>query len=169
MRNFEKLYKGCEKSFLVAVDKAIALQKENQELRSRIAELEAAVESENETFRRIMDEKCPTDERHCTCVPLLRSRIVEMEVVGLRDAKLAISNYERAKVAETRFAELKAAQRWIPVGKRLPDDGIAVLVWDVDIPRRGWLEDGLWQDENQDYLSGVTHWMDLPDAPGWEK
>ena len=31
------------------------------------------------TFRRVLDEKCPTDEVHCTCVPVLRQRIAELE------------------------------------------------------------------------------------------
>lgn len=76
--------------------------------------------------------------------------------------------HRRIEELEDRIAKLESAQRWIRVEERLPDDGIAVLVWDVDIPLRGWLEDGLWQDEKQNYLGGVTHWMDLPQSPRGE-
>ena len=79
--------------------------KEFEELRARIAELEAerrwipvgerlpeaerkckALESENAELRdvigdyrndvsRVLDEKCPSDERHCGCVPILREQL----------------------------------------------------------------------------------------------
>jgi len=69
------------------------------ELRKRIAELEAenerlsqllheckALEAENAELRdvigdyrsdasRVLDEKCPSDERHCGCVPILRDQL----------------------------------------------------------------------------------------------
>ena len=65
-----------------------------EKLTARIEELEAATESENEAFRRIMAEECPTDERHCTCVPLLRSRITELEHVNDRQREY-IAELER--------------------------------------------------------------------------
>ena len=79
----------------------------------------------------------------------------------------------RARIAELEYANdqqeeyilgLEAANRWIPVGERLPDEGSAVLVWDMNAPQVGWLEDGLWQDERQNYLA-VTYWIPLPEPP----
>jgi hypothetical protein len=46
-----------------------ALCDELDEARQQIADFEA-------TTRRIMDEQCPTDEKHCGCVPYLR-RVIE--------------------------------------------------------------------------------------------
>jgi hypothetical protein len=43
----------------------------------RIEELEGESHDMDLMFKRIMEEKCPTDEVHCTCVPLLRNRILK--------------------------------------------------------------------------------------------
>jgi hypothetical protein len=36
-----------------------------------------------EYYRKVIEERCPTDEKHCTCVPALRFRIKELEKVNL--------------------------------------------------------------------------------------
>lgn len=73
-----------------------ALQKENAELKAERAE--AA-----ETHKRIMSEKCPGDEQHCTCVPALRAEIVAdkgelinrgIEIERLRSVLYWYSRYE---------------------------------------------------------------------------
>lgn len=64
-----------------------------EQLTARIAELEAELADYREDFRRVLSDECPTDERHCGCVPILRARI----------------------------AELEAERRWIPVSERLPE------------------------------------------------
>jgi len=46
-------------------------------LQSRIAELEAQAKDWHDNQRTIMQEKCPTDEVHCTCVPTLRKALTE--------------------------------------------------------------------------------------------
>jgi len=46
-------------------------------LQSRIAELEAQLADWQDNQRTIMQEKCPTDEVHCTCVPTLRKALEE--------------------------------------------------------------------------------------------
>jgi hypothetical protein len=46
-------------------------------IRQRIDELEGESHDMDLMFKRIMEEKCPTDEVHCTCVPLLRNRILK--------------------------------------------------------------------------------------------
>ena len=49
------------------------------ELEAEVRELRAYKAGIEATFRRVMDEKCPADEVHCTCVPILRNRIRELE------------------------------------------------------------------------------------------
>jgi hypothetical protein len=46
-------------------------------IRQRIEELEGESHDMDLMFKRIMEEKCPTDEVHCTCVPLLRNCILK--------------------------------------------------------------------------------------------
>lgn len=45
---------------------------------SRLDELEKQVEEFEKHFRSIMDEPC-NDEAHCTCVPFLRTHLLELE------------------------------------------------------------------------------------------
>jgi ribosomal protein L29 len=47
------------------------LKAENAELRTELAERDA-------TYRRIIEERCPTDEQHCTCVPALRQEVARL-------------------------------------------------------------------------------------------
>lgn len=55
-------------------------------LAARVAELEASnVEKDErlsdfiESYQKVIGEECSPDERHCTCVPSLRTRIAELE------------------------------------------------------------------------------------------
>lgn len=52
-----------------------ALRSELADLRQWKADVEAA-------HRQVMDERCPSDEQHCTCVPILRR-----EIADLRESK----------------------------------------------------------------------------------
>ena len=65
---------------MVHSDFSRQLELENAELREWKADVE-------DSHRRIMSEQCPTDEVHCTCVPILRRENAELK------AKLA--EYER--------------------------------------------------------------------------
>ena len=73
-----------------------------------------------------------------------------------------------------RIAELEAAQRWIPVSERLPEDGETVFVIIHDgferfengneVARLTYLGNGNWWSwESERYV--VTHWMPLPQPP----
>jgi len=60
-----------------------------------------------------------------------------------------------------------AAQRWIPVGERMPEDGVPVLTFTNtgDIGPVAWVNDrGRWKWHVDDELI-VTHWRPLPDGP----
>jgi hypothetical protein len=85
---------------------------------------------------------------------------------------------EHAKVADiapavealrARVVELEAAQRWVPVGERLPGEGVAVLVhsmhrgvmvatYDTDGARCAFFGHGV-------AAGTVTHWRALPAGP----
>ncbi len=71
-----------------------------------------------------------------------------------------------------RIAELEA--RWIPVEKRLPEDGKPVLcatdvgvevLWLGEQPRFWLSEQGYAFDNRDPKTANVTHWMPLPEPP----
>ena len=78
----------------------------------------------------------------------------------------------RASKAESRIAELEAAQRWIPVSERLPQIGVRVLFYNNFIKNihKGWYSGDEWTSDigifyNGDKLKRITHWMPLPQPP----
>jgi hypothetical protein len=52
----------------------LALVTEVERLRSDLADRDAA-------HKRVIEERCPSDEHHCTCVPALRAEIAQLRVV----------------------------------------------------------------------------------------
>jgi len=70
----------------------------------------------------------------------------------------------------TRIAELEAAQRWIPVSERMPDNWESVLTIDISKSTRDMVtafynpEKSLWSTHFSCDL-WVTHWMPLPESP----
>ena len=102
---------------------------------------------------------------------------------------MAADAADRLEAADKRIAELKAAQRWIPVKERLPDDVGSYLVYyhewsngdflpkydDYRIRVMRFMNNGKWcmpvctdkrceADTNRD----VTHWQPLPQPPKGE-
>ena len=71
--------------------------------------------------------------------------------------------YLRAEV-EALKAQLEA-QRWIPVGERLPEIEDDVLVFDGTVNIGSFDSDGRWYDFEMMSISGVTHWRPLPAPP----
>ncbi len=47
--------------------------------RNRIEELEFQATEFKENYLKVINQKCPSDERHCGCVPLLYMRIASLE------------------------------------------------------------------------------------------
>lgn len=72
----------------------------------------------------------------------------------------------------TENAALREKPRWIPVAERLPERDVQVLGWYKDNPfsqyRPGvvaWNGNGWVFVYAHRYVTNVTHWMPLPDAP----
>ena len=63
-------------------------------IRTALAEEIEEAHERRERFRRIMAEECPSDEKHCTCVPLLRAGAKRLE------AQLAVAREALEKVAK---------------------------------------------------------------------
>ena len=87
------------------------------------------------------------------------------------DAEDAVSLLGLIEANEARIAELEAAQRWIPVSERLPDNWKPVLTIDmsestrVPVPAFYDPETSLWTTHLPNYDLWVTHWMPLPEPP----
>ena len=100
---------------------------------------------------------------------------------GCRIDNLDFSAAEALEAADKRIAELEAAQRWIPVGERLPavseyrngdkfksmdsNELVPFLVCceDTEIPFRAFYDGKNWGDGWG--KQNVTHWQPLPQPP----
>ena len=95
-------------------------------------------------------------------------------VVGKKDCFEEV-NTAAAELIERLTAEntvLREKQRWIPVAERMPERDVQVLGWYKDNPfsqyRHGvvaWNGNGWVFVYAHRYVTNVTHWMPLPDAP----
>lgn len=97
----------------------------------------------------------------------------------LKIARARIAELEHAFDKQKEYiARLEDAQRWIPVGERLPEAGERYPGYSTDVlsmsgtrPEGIYLscykyEDGEWFDiVTDDVIEGVTYWMPLPEPP----
>lgn len=94
-----------------------------------------------------------------------------------RETDFMAADVVREAIAE--ITKLREERRWIPVGERLPDEDVEVLVWG-----KGWIKPGTaWRQHVPHYVPpatiwtfgdeidrgfppvGITHWMPLPTWP----
>jgi predicted nuclease with TOPRIM domain len=59
--------------------KLIDLENENTKLRAENAELKGRISDFEDDFRRVVNEDCAPDEKHCSCVPHLRRENAELK------------------------------------------------------------------------------------------
>jgi hypothetical protein len=66
----------------------------NLALKAEIKSLKQYKADIDEAHKQVMSESCPPDEKHCTCVPILRAEIARLREVnrGLVDALLHVSD-----------------------------------------------------------------------------
>ena len=88
-----------------------------------------------------------------------------------KDMVIALAQREQAKAEAERDA-LREKQRWIPVTERLPERDVQVLGWYKDNPFSQYRHEVVAWNGNgwvfvyaHRYVTNVTHWMPLPDAP----
>jgi hypothetical protein len=79
---------------------------------------------------------------------------------------------ELALEAATEIARLREERRWVPVGERLPDEGVEVLWWcNSDDEDRGVFVGKrdrsliVWGSHEWFIDAEFTHWMPLPPGP----
>lgn len=98
-------------------------------------------------------------------------------------ADLCVSDAYYAPLKDGFLAGYKAAQQWISVKDRLPEEDVAVLIYgqilndppDILGVRRRYNGDQVWKhtwESENDFIyqeDDVTHWMPLPEPPKEEK
>ncbi|MFA5753451.1 MAG: DUF551 domain-containing protein [Bacteroidales bacterium] len=91
----------------------------------------------------------------------------ESRIAELEDQLEDWTNNGWAEDYKARIAELEEKQRWIPVSKRLPEDGKPVWVCTIwNEQHSGFLIDGVWGGLFRDFREGeITHWLPLPPNP----
>ena len=149
----------CSKNSLV--EAVLMSRGRTAELLARIAELE----EENETIISDYEERMD----NLVNIGNETGRLLQAEI-GYLNAQLDIKNLT-SKTLQLRIAELEAAQRWIPVSERLPEDEKTVIVAinDVlehtnEVARLTYLGNSNWWSwKSERYI--VTHWMPLPEPP----
>ena len=88
-----------------------------------------------------------------------------------KDMVIALAQRKQAEAEAERDA-LREKQRWIPVTERLPERDVQVLGWYKDNPFSqyrpevvAWNGNGWVFVYAHRYVTNVTHWMPLPEAP----
>jgi len=66
------------------------LNKKYRDARGKVKELELEVEDWRNDQKRVMEERCGDDRRHCTCVPGLRREIKKLRGVAKHNLELAL-------------------------------------------------------------------------------
>jgi len=78
----EAATKRAERAEALQIDLGHRLKKSMQQTenaRAKARALKTELDDIKESYARIMSEKCPPDEMHCTCVPILRAKLADME------------------------------------------------------------------------------------------
>jgi len=63
------------------------LEKENKKLKEVNEDLKSRLDDYRQDYAKVVNELCPTDERHCGCVPILRreNRLISEELADAKD------------------------------------------------------------------------------------
>ena len=115
---------------------------------------------------------CPVCGKEPTATPIENSFYSYAELT--EEQKIRFAAYQVFDVPKKASSKLEAAQRWIPVSERLPEDGETVFVIIHDgferfengneVARLTYLGNGNWWSwKSERYI--VTHWMPVPSAP----
>lgn len=97
------------------------------ELRARAERAEARLQEYQDDTARVLSEQCPTDERHCGCVPILRKEIARLSDIEAKAIEQSedvqtnwLSPFEAVQLRKE-IARLKEERRWIDPKVEMPD------------------------------------------------
>ena len=86
-----------------------AMQAENERLKDELSAIA-------EVHKQVMEERCPSDEKHCTCVPVLRREIEQLKtdkLIWLTEKEQMTDNFQKCK---------QAAEYWKGQAEQLKSD-----------------------------------------------
>lgn len=65
------------------------LEKENKKLKEVNEDLKSRLDDYRQDYAKVVNDLCPTDERHCGCVPILRreNRLISEELAAAKDER----------------------------------------------------------------------------------
>ena len=103
---------------------------------------------------------------------VLKNQAEERRGLGGKDTREYV---KRLRATAKRLRQM-AEPRWIPVGDRLPEEGVDVLVCESSFVHMktgethqllnlASLTNGCWSSSDEGMTLSVTHWMPLPEPP----
>ena len=122
----------------------------------------------------VRDQNC-VDVMHKCAADLIERLTAEnaalRKEIEWKDMVIALAQRKQAEAEAERDA-LREKQRWIPVTERLPERDVQVLGWYKDNPFSQYRHEVVAWNGNgwvfvyaHRYVTNVTHWMPLPEAP----
>lgn len=122
----------------------------------------------------VRDQNC-VDVMHKCAADLIERLTAEnaelRKEIGWKDMVIALAQRKQTEAEAERDA-LREKQRWIPVTERFPERDVQVLGWYKDNPFSqyrpevvSWNGNGWVFVYAHRYVTNVTHWMPLPEAP----
>jgi len=130
-----------------------------------VDELEDRIKQYDDNYKATMDEKCSGDQLHCTCVPVLKVRIAELEE-RLRD-----QTKQTQRAAEYYIADVREhlAQHKLPIEIEWDKHPLAQNVLSIVCALES--EIGLHKDDKKNYREEIEHLRGLlkPFAEIFEK
>ena len=85
-----------------------ALQRDLAARDATIAEMRERVKDYEDDYAAVVDEPCAPDEKHCTCVPILRRRIKELTAAEAKRFDLACAWRDTAEHIKAERDALRA-------------------------------------------------------------
>ena len=138
-------------------------------------DVQSRLDDYRQDYAKVVNDLCPTDERHCGCVPILRreNRLISEE---LAEAKDELKHRRDALIdAQRIYNEANNHKmRWISVSERLPENGQDVFCISKygEGKARQFMDDGetkWWMHSDSvhcDELDFIVKWMPVIQEEG---
>lgn len=134
MNDRDELTAACMIGAEKGKEKLAAITRERDALRVELDKLREYKAEIAASTKRIMNEKCHTDEIHCSCVPLLRAEVERLTELLKADTDAKKMRVEMGK-SETAFSLIITAPAWLKPEEELASDiaGMVAKLHDVTI------------------------------------